>query len=387
MNDNKKNKRLVNGIILISLIAILFAGLFIFGSLFFYNKDIRTINKSIENLQEIKNDEERMMIIVKLRKDILNLSSKKKERVNNDKLEFYAINTSLSIKESVEWNILLKDDCLYNSINSISLCENIGILNAVKETVMPLNIYKVIVTDEKSDYNFKNIIDIPYFEISSPENDNGLDEMLNKNNDSLNRLSYSLISVINDQAYLEFKIHSSGYIILSVEKILDGSINVINKYISVIRIDYEYLASLFENNNLEPNCMDNDSSDEYIFLDNDYIYVCAIKFVSTNEGAASSICKIVRDINDINLLMSYLCDKNALFDKIIFDYDPYYMDCINIGIDLEKNDGNSIDLLCEISRDGIFSLRIAGDSYRYLTDKKVVDYDGLLKSIRSLLKQ
>lgn len=349
--------------------------------------DISKINKAIDNLEYIDNDEEKMIAIMNIEKDIQNVSADKQEKINIDKL-MYANNITVNnLKNSVEWDELFVFDEQYRNVESIVDLRNESVAKIIINGLMPTKAYEERINDIKFNKSFFSLVDIPYSEINIlEEDDNVLLNMFRKASKAGDyRHPFYVMYDIQDNTNIEFMIHQSGYIVIRVQKVLEDEITICKKYVSIVRVNYEDFEILFDKDNLKRY----NSYKNYNILLNVLIMEkldnCSIYSLSIIENSSSSIFKIIKDENDINLIMSYINNENVLFDKEIFYVNPYDLACITIGIALELSDGSIDHIVFKVSNEGVLKVKASNDLYIYYTDKNTIDYNALLACIENFL--
>ena len=161
-SKNKYNKRMIKLTCVLSSSVIVIAAI-ILGIILINNKTntIAKINRSIDNLEYIDNDEEKITKIIEIEKDIQTISADKQEKLDLSKLS-YEKNTAIdNLKKSARWN-----DCLNLNTSYISLDKIFNQNEIVNIRMMEGRYSSVIWTVDKAFYkDLLSRFDLPYIDI------------------------------------------------------------------------------------------------------------------------------------------------------------------------------------------------------------------------------
>lgn len=347
--------------------------------------DVARINNSIINLDKIENDEEKMLEIMKIEKDIETIPIDKKTKIDMSKLSYETISTVNNLKSSVEWSELFVIDELYCGVELIGDLSSVSVALINENSLSPNEAYEVRINDVEFNNNFFSLVEIPYSEIYGLEDENVLLNMLRKklNVDDYHSPFYVMYD-IQDKTNIEFMIHPSGYIVITIKKVLEEMI-IYKKYVSIVKVNYKDFETLLDKDNLKKYNLYKNYNTIVNVLNMEKLDNCSIDFLSISENSSSSVVKIIKDENDIDLIMSFIDNENVLFDKEIYYVNPYDLSCITIGIALKLSDGTTNYITCKISSEGVLKIKENNDSYIYYTDKNVIDYNALLVCIKKIL--
>ncbi len=384
---NKYNKILKSSIYVLSSFVVI-ASIIIMSILLINNRipsDVEKINDAILSLDNIENDEEKMLEIMKIDKEIQTIDNDKLQNINNTKLLYEKNLTVNNLKNSVEWSELFVIDEQYFIVESIVDLSNVSVAKINENSLNPNEAYEERINDLDFNKSFLSLINVPYSEISL-ENDNVLINMFRKEMKSYDyRSPFYVMYDINEDSFFQFMIHPSGYIVITIQKLLEDKITLYKKYVSIVRVNYEDFELLLDKENLKKYNM----YKNYNIVKNEMNIgktdISSIDFLSIIENASSSIAKIINDKDDIELILSFINNDNMLFDKEIYYVKPYDFSCITIGISLKLSDGSTNNISCKISNEGVLKVRASNDPYIYYTDKNVIDYNALLACIRNIL--
>ncbi|MBO7086072.1 MAG: hypothetical protein J6W25_03045 [Bacilli bacterium] len=173
--------------------------------------DISKINKAINNLEYIDNDEEKMIAIMNIEKDIQNVSADKQEKINIDKLTYANNITINNLKNSVEWKDCLNDNDNYTSLDKIFNINEITDIRMIKGRFS-----SVMWEFNKAFYSDLLLkFDLPYINIIDKA-----DSFHNEYKDILsgeynNEYTFYLKSV-DDSRTIQIRVYDSGYVLISI---------------------------------------------------------------------------------------------------------------------------------------------------------------------------
>ena len=349
-------KRLIFSLSSFVLIGIIVLSFVLINNVMFSN--VSKINNSIANLDSIDNDEEKMLEIMKIEKDIENISVKQQTKIDMSKLSYESAKTIKNLKSSVEWSVLFEIDEQYCDIGSIGDLSNVLVAKINENSLRPSDAYEERINDAHFNKSFLSLVDVPYSEINSLEDDNLLINMFRKElNEDDYRSPFYVMYNVNDYNFFEFMIHPSGYIVITNKKLLEDEITVYKKYVSIVRVNYEDFAILLNKDNLKKYNLYKNYNIAIDELNINKIDISSIEFLSVSENGSSSIVKIINDKNDIDSIISFINNENVLFDKEIYYVNSYDLSCITIGIALKLSDGSTDNISCKISNEGVLKLK------------------------------
>lgn len=348
--------------------------------------DVVKINNSIAYLDSIYNNEAKMLEIMKIEKDIQTISEDNYAKIKMSKLSHETTLTVNNLKSSVKWSELFVIDEQYCGVESIVDFCNVSVAKINENSLIPSDAYEERINDIEFNKIFLILVDIPYSEINSFEDDNVLLNMLRQelNKDDY-RSPFYVMYDIQDKTNIEFMIHPSGYIVITIKKVLAEEITIYKKYVSIVRVNYEDFGSLFDRENLEKYNLYKNYNIVMNGINIKNTNISSINFMSISENGSSSIVKIINDKNDIDSIMFFINNENMLFDKEIYYVNSYDLSCVTIGISLNLSDGSTDNITCKISNEGVLKVKESNDLYIYYTDKNVIDYNALLACIKNLL--
>ena len=348
--------------------------------------DVARINNSIADLDSIDNDEEKMLEIMKIEKEIQVISANKRTKINMSKLSYETTFTVNNLKSSVEWSEFFVIDELYCGVDLIGDLSSVSVALINENSLSPNEAYEERINDVEFNNNFFSLVEIPYSEIYGLEDENVLLNMLRKElNVDDNHSPFYVMYDIQDKTNIEFMIHPSGYIVITIKKVLEEEMIIYKKYVSIVKVNYKDFEILLDKDNLKKYNLYKNYNTIVNVLNMEKLDNYSIDFLSISENSSSSVVKIIKDENDIDLIMSFINNENALFDKEIYYVNPYDLSCITIGIALKLSDGTTNNITCKISSEGVLKIKENNDSYIYYTDKNVIDYNALLVCIKNLL--
>lgn len=242
-SKNKYNKRTIKLAYVLSSFIILVSAI-VLSVVLINNRtnDAARINKSIDDLEYIDNDEEKMIAIMNIEKDIQNISADKQEKINIDKLSYEENITVNNLKNSVEWKDYINnvDYSLLGSIFNYSLISGIDIHKERFGSEMWVcnndDFYKELLT----------IFDLPYVDLK----ENFSDEIAHAFSDYTNYYSFTIY--LRNNELVDIGVYNSGYIRVRVKDTTgDNQQYVIKKsYISLIKLDTSKLYNFMDNTNL-----------------------------------------------------------------------------------------------------------------------------------------
>lgn len=348
--------------------------------------DVVKINNSIAYLGSIYNNEAKMLEIVKIEKDIQTISEDNYAKIKMSKLSHETTLTVNNLKSSVKWSELFVIDEQYCGVETIVDFCNVSVAKINENSLIPSDAYEERINDVEFNKIFLSLVDIPYSEINSFEDDDVLLNMLRQElNEDDYRSPFYVMYDIQDNTNIEFMVHPSGYIVITIKKVLADEITIYKKYVSIVRVNYEDFGSLFDRENLKKYNLYKNYNIVMNGINIKNTNISSINFMSISENGSSSIAKIINDENDIDSIMFFINNENMLFDKEIYYVNSYDLSCVTIGIALKLSDGSTDNITCKISNEGVLKVKASNDLYIYYTDKNVIDYNALLACIKNLL--
>ena len=198
--------------------------------------DVAKINNSIDNLENIDNNEEKMLEIMKIEKEIQTISPDKQSKINMSKLSYETTTTVNNLKGSVEWGDRLNSEILSYSFTEITNNFEIKELYAIKglNSAFRIQVSKKELIDLLTSYFY-----LPYIDVVNNKEIFYEEYALLLNGNSKD---YCVFQVIFDgntsESLFNIHVYGSGYVLLT-ETIKDGdSETILNMYISLIPLDY-----------------------------------------------------------------------------------------------------------------------------------------------------
>lgn len=213
-SKNKYNKRMIKLTCVLSSSVIVIAAI-ILGIILINNKTntIAKINRSIDNLEYIDNDEEKIMKIIEIEKDIQTISADKQEKLDLSKLSYEENTVIDNLKKSARWN-----DCLNLNTSYISLDKIFNQNEIVNIRMMEGRYSSVIWTVDKAFYkDLLSRFDLPYIDIIDK-----IDFFHSEYNDILsedynNEYTFFLAGA-DDSRAIQIRVYDSGYILIGINE-------------------------------------------------------------------------------------------------------------------------------------------------------------------------
>ena len=221
------------------------------------NERIDSINNSISNLDNIEDDEQRMIEISKIDKQIQDLPEEEQKSINSLTLDMAAFTTANALRDNVKWNNYLSNDVAYFRL------ENIVDLNKINTvTLGDLAGYEDnnthIIENKEKIKGILELIDVPY---SSLINDADLesDEANLENVKNAIEMDCDLSLATNcflkgdlsTDEHIDIYIYSNGYVLIKIYSIGYEGKNEINSYASLVKIDYNIISNVLNEESLE----------------------------------------------------------------------------------------------------------------------------------------
>jgi len=205
--------------------------------------DVAKINTSIANLANMDSDEERILEIMKIEKDIQSISSDKQSKINASKLSHETSSTINKLKESVEWKDHINNDEKYYLLWSIINCDLINRIEFRKERFGS----EMWICNNEDFYNdLLTILDLPYTNLL----DNFSDELTQTFSDYSNFYSFTLH--LKNNELVDLGVYNGGYVKICIKGTDDEEqkYRIKNCYVSLIKLDTSKFYSFMDDNNL-----------------------------------------------------------------------------------------------------------------------------------------
>lgn|GEM_PF-2193816 len=209
------------------------------------SNDAIRINEEIDNLESIEDDEERMLKIMEIEREVKTLSSFDQDNINNEKLLSETNRTTIILKNNLNW-----EDHLNMNVNYVDLNEIID-----RNEILGMNIYnnrrrdEMWVSQSKTFYNdVLQLLDLPYIDTKG---NYGVYEEFDIPAD-INYVNYkSLLLQMGNNKSIEIGIPNNGYIRIYVRGLNELNQYVLyNSFVSLIKGDFDAISEFLNNENL-----------------------------------------------------------------------------------------------------------------------------------------
>ena len=385
--NHYNNNRFKLSFVLYSLIIVC---ILVLGIVLFSNKvpnNVIQINNSIENLSKVENCEDKIMEIVRLRREINTISSTSQSKIALKELAYEETNTVKKLKQSVDWKNYFQSESSYSTLEMIGDFSESKKYRVIGDVLRPLTTYERRINDSQFNTYFISLIDVPFAEIVEELDGNRIVNTLRENtNVNETRAPYEVMTIVNNNIMLEIMIFSCGYIVIRNMTIVDNSLVINSEYISLISVDYNEFYDLLSKENLANYNFDYGYEEQVELFTNDYLMTHTIDSLTFHLDAASSLLTVVNDANSINTFLSFFNIENELYAKELYYINSYEMSSIHIGIVAKSEDGMIDNWSCSVSNEGILYIKHYESQYVYYTNKECVDYFGLLEYIKGCNK-
>ena len=346
------------------------------------SNDLDKINESINNLQNISDDENRLIEIMKIDRQIESLSLETKEDVNMDKLSYEKESTIESLKRSFKSEGYVESNNDYCTVNDIHDIDDISYINVfVSDHIDRID-------DTLFNKTLLSLLDIPYMDEDDLEKSNitSVDVLRSKETDILDTESYCFELLLKESSFIGFMVYPSGYVRTQFIGNKQGE-NINKTYMSLVRIDCNKISNLCKKNNIEKyQKYEKYDYDMELFTDK-FLEEHTFTYIAIVENVVSSIVRIINDEDQIKTVISYLKCNQAFGKEYYYNYDHYY-GCMTITIVCESLNGEAVVKNFLVSKEGIIYMFGESDNNGrkvvYYSGKGVVDYDSLLRYIKSL---
>ena len=209
------------------------------------SNDVIRINDKINSLELIENDEERMLTIMEIEREIKMLSASNQNNINNEKLLSETSRTTIILKNNLNW-----EDHLNMNVNYIDLNE---IIDGNK--ILGINIYnnrrrtEMWVSQNKTFYNkILQLLDLPYIDIIG---NYGAYEEFDIPTDINYRDYKSLVLQMGDNKSIEIGIPENGYVRIYVRGLNEyNQHSLYYSFVSLIKGDFDAISEVLSSENL-----------------------------------------------------------------------------------------------------------------------------------------
>ena len=231
----------------LSIVSLLLTIIAIIGIVVLENEKISTnvtrINRSITDLERIESDEERMMRIVELDREISAISKRSKENINVSELTYISSSTSAALKDSVKWGNSVNRSIAYYLIDTLIDINDISEVNIHKEKFGS----EMWICKQKTFYSsLLGTLELPYIDLF----ENFSEELAHEFSDYTNY--YSFILYLSNDDIVDIGVFNSGYVIIEIYGIKqDGHYGIKGRYVSLVRADCESLHGFMTNANFD----------------------------------------------------------------------------------------------------------------------------------------
>jgi len=246
----KKNKKNISRVIYsLSFISIMFVIIF---SIIMVNQNnnIIKMNTSINNLETINSNEDRIMEVMKLDREIKANYQNSLSKISIDKLKQVTNNTVKQLKATFEWKSTLSPDEDYKELCEYFRFDNVYDIKMVRS-------FSSIVEIIDSQYIIGELLsyfDLPFIEIVNNKDSFYEDYKEKLSGDYKDFYSVSLkYNGMDENESIIIDIYGSGYITVVInERIGDGTYDVINKYslVSLVPIYFDGFSEFVSYENL-----------------------------------------------------------------------------------------------------------------------------------------
>jgi len=198
--------------------------------------DVTKINNSISELKNIEDDEEKMLTIMKIKKEVQSISEDKRKKINMSQLSNEISITSNNLKSSAEWSNNLNNEELFYTFTEITNNYEIKELYAIKglNSRIKIQISRKELIDLLASYFY-----LPYANIISSK-----ETFYEEYSDILNGddSDYCNFHVIfddsNNNSLFNIHVYGSGYVLITTTIKGSGNETITNMYVSLVSLDY-----------------------------------------------------------------------------------------------------------------------------------------------------
>ena len=346
--------------------------------------EIESINKSIDNLEKIDDDSQKMLEIIKIEKEIDKLPSTKMSKLKIDKIRNEEMIVLSSLKKALgEKNFFLDDS--YYLFEELIDPSYTNFYKVIGYSQIDTIAYEYRIDDESFNSKLSSLINVPFAKIDISNDENIITNILRENTNSTDRKkAYYINRFINDKLLLEIMIHPTCYIVVYPKiKGEDYFLRDKSAFISLIRVDYDNFYNFLKKENLEEYHLVNKYDNTIEFFTNEYLSAHTISRLYSFVPEYSNALVLLYDINSINQVLSFFDLKEELFGKEIYSNDTYISHCLPIYIDVETSNGDKEKWNIWISEEGTVFIKKLNDSYIYYTKTDCIDYSRLVSSLLS----
>lgn len=288
--------------------------------------DVVRINNSIINLDKIENEEEKMLEIMKIEKDIEIIPIDKQTKIDMSKLAYENGKTINNLKNSVEWKSTLSQGEEYNELSDYFNFADAYEINMVRS-------FSSI--DEKiDDQNIINHLfryfDLPFIEIVNNRETFYEDYKEELSGDYKDYYSISLKYYgMDENESIKINLYGSGYVFVVInERIGDETYDVINKFslVSLVPIDFDRFIRFVSYEIIEIKNIENENATGIMIYYNDELYnsIYDVNLVSKFLDNFKNI-KIKHIPTFQNTLSSYSVDFSKEYLEMLEELEDAYM--------------------------------------------------------------
>ena len=201
-----------------------------------YSQEVLAINESIDDLDNIEDRKEKMIRIVALERQVINLPEAFRSRVNLEKLSYESIVNANALKSESglaqysvgEKNYYVVDELL--DTTKIKQIECFSLANDLYNTY----------SDRETIETILKIIDVPYIDQCK-----GIIYINTYIDDIYNIVGTKVRIVIdNNQDVIELAISSDGFVWMAIEDVSGGHSIIKTVYVSLVEIDFSKLDDI-----------------------------------------------------------------------------------------------------------------------------------------------
>ena len=192
--------------------------------------DVAKINDEIADLENIDNDETKMLKIMQIEKEVQTISVDKQAKINMSKLSYETTHTVSKLKNSLEWSECLSVSDSYLRLNSIS--EYFDHIEKIEMMAGRYSSVKVRINDSSFIEGLFGLFELPYVDIE--ERDSFWDEY-EKLLIGDQRMNYHFIcKTSNENITILIDVYESGYVVIGVnERIGDDVYDVVGRKLAI----------------------------------------------------------------------------------------------------------------------------------------------------------
>ena len=349
-----KQKRLIFSL---SSFVLLF-GLIMLSLLFVYNgfnSSVRAVNKSIDNLGNISDNNTKMQEIMKIDQEIKTLSLEKQEKVNIDKLSLETQITITNLKNAASWSNDINNDVTYFAFDEVINTE-INELYVKKGLVSNTTIR--LTSNEFTDSLLAKFY-LPYIDIIDNIESFYEDYKVQLSGDTNDFCSFQInYSYDNDEPIFNIYVYGSGYVLIT-----ESIDNMLTKaYISLISLDYSEFKLTYGAYSITTEF----NFYEIVSFDN-------IKFISVTESTYWALLGMPGTFISDDQMLDYYNNK---LKNLKFIEDDELVESIRneLGSSLD-NDTSSITIALN-DNDNV-SIFVSKTTHRYIITHGIMTYAGV----------